>query len=60
MTDNHMLTAILHLEAAARSMECCPDDARAIIQFLHDERDAIIQRRLAGFVAASASRGRNH
>lgn len=59
MTDNHMLTAIRHLEAAARSMDCCPDDARAIIQFLHEERDAIIHRRLRSFVAESADRGRN-
>ena len=59
MTDNHMLTAIRHLEAAARSMDCCPDDARAIIQFLHQERDAIILRRLDDFSAQSLANGRN-
>lgn len=59
MTDNQMLTAIRHLEDAARSMDCCPDDARAIIQFLHEERDSIIHRRLRTFVAESADRARN-
>ena len=59
MTDNHMLTAIRHLEAAARSMDCCPDDARAIIQFLHEQRDLIVRHRLDHWSTESADQGRN-
>lgn len=59
MIDTNMLTAIRHLEAAARSMDCCPDDARAIIQFLHEQRDSIIRHRLDRWSTESAEQGRN-
>jgi predicted RNA-binding protein len=55
MTDNQMLTALRHLEEAARSTDCYSDDAQSIIQFLHGQRDKIIQRRLRSFVEGATA-----